>query len=141
MTNEGPTPAGMDTVAKPPATWLMKTPILSRLCRAIREPSEIDEPIQPQTPNASVTTAINGLALVSAVMISSGFSWVKTTTTATMTSSMVIIERQENRASVTGSADSAVSSSIMVLMWSRSSLSSCLSHVPNARVGEGTATF
>ena len=74
-------------------------------------------------------------------MISSGFSWVKTTTTATMTSSMVIIERQEKRASVTGSADSAVSSSIMVLMWSRSSLSSCLSHVPNARVGEGTATF
>ena len=118
----------------------MKTPILSRLCRAIREPSEIDEPIQPQTPNASVTTAINGLALVSAVMISSGFSWVKTTTTATMTSSMVIIERQEKRASVTGSADSAVSSSIMVLMWSRSSLSSCLSHVQCA-CGGGDRDF
>ena len=115
----------------------MNTPVLSRLLRSMRAPSEIDEPIQPQAPNASVTTAINGLALVSAVMISSGFSWVKTTTTATMTSSMVIIERQEKRASVTGSADSAVSSSIMVLMWSRSSLSSCLSHVPMRVWGRG----
>lgn len=127
----------MDTVAKPPATWLMKTPILSRLCRAIREPSEIDEPIQPQTPNASVTTAINGLALVSAVMTSSGFSWVKTTTTATMTSSMVIIERQENRASVTGSADSTVSSSASAVIRLLRPLSSCLSQDSSARVGRG----
>ena len=103
----------------------------------MRAPSEIDEPIQPQTPNASVTTAINGLALVSAVMISSGFSWVKTTTTATMTSSMVIIERQENRASVTGSADSTVSSSASAVIRLLRPLSSCLSQDSSARVGGG----
>lgn len=119
----------------------MKTPILSRLCRAIREPSEIDEPIQPQTPNASVTTAINGLALVSAVMISSGFSWVKTTTTATMTSSMVIIERRGesgqrhrfggfHRLLVSQRGDTTPQALEQLLVPDSS-----------ARVGEGTATF
>ena len=58
-----------------------------------------------------------------------------------MTSSMVIIERQEKRASVTGSADSTVSSSASAVIRLLRPLSSCLSQDSSARVGEGTATF
>ena len=48
---------------------------------------------------------------------------------------MVIIERQENRASVTGSADSTVSSSASAVIRLLRPLSSCLSQDSSARVG------
>ena len=82
-----------------------------------------------------------GLALRNAATISSGLSWVNTTTTATMTSSMVSMDRQENRASVTDSGTSFCSSSAMAVMEVCSVFSSCLSQESRARVGEGMATF
>ena len=131
----------MDTIANPCATCDMKMPSGLRLSRSMKAPSSSAEPSRAMSSKTRQTIAITGLAFFTAEMTSSGFSWVKITTTATISSTMPMKERGLNRCRDTGSMASAVSCGASARISARMSSTMCLFQPGRARVPAGTAAF
>ena len=127
--------AGMDTIANPCATCDMKMPSGLRLSRSMKAPSSSAEPSRAMSSKTRQTIAITGLAFFTAEMTSSGFSWVKITTTATISSTVPMKERGLNRDRDTGSMASAVSCGASARISARMSSTMCLFQPGRPRAG------